>query len=109
LIPSPCLKYGPQVQLSQSEYIFLDGVGSQKRGRFEMCFIEIGAWYSVGATIGTLWYENHGMKIVLINKETHIYKTEHCKTFYYYFIGRRLINLNYLGILKLYLLESNKM
>ncbi|XP_015368797.1 PREDICTED: mitochondrial import inner membrane translocase subunit Tim23-like [Diuraphis noxia] len=73
LIPSPYLKHGSQVQHSQSEYIFIDGVGSKQRGRFEMCFIEIGTWYSVGATIGIMRGVHCGMKIVLLNKQTGTY------------------------------------
>ncbi|KAL5238121.1 hypothetical protein ACI65C_005531 [Semiaphis heraclei] len=73
LVPSPYLKYGPQVQLSQSEYIFVDGVGSQQRGRFEMCFIDIGTWYSVGGTIGVIRGVHYGMKTILLDKQTGTY------------------------------------
>jgi len=73
LVPSPYLKYGPQVQHSQPEYIFLGGDNYQQRGRFEMCFIEIGTWYSVGATIGVIRGVHNGMKIVLRDKQTRTY------------------------------------
>jgi len=73
LVPSPYLKYGLQVQPSQSEYIFLDSAGSNQRGRFEMCFIDIGTWYSVGASIGIIRGVHNGMKTVLLNKQTRIY------------------------------------
>lgn len=73
MIQSPYLQYVPQVQPSQSEYIFLDGAGSKQRGRFEMCFIEIGTWYSVGATIGIIRGVHNGMKIVMRDKQTRTY------------------------------------
>eukprot|EP00102_Acyrthosiphon_pisum_P019988 XP_016657198.1 PREDICTED: mitochondrial import inner membrane translocase subunit Tim23-like [Acyrthosiphon pisum] len=73
IVPSPYLKYGPQVQPSQPEYIFLDGAGSKQRGRFETCFIEIGTWYSVGGTTGIIHGLHNGMKIVLRDKQTRTY------------------------------------
>lgn len=73
LVSSPYLKYVPQIQPSQPEYIFLEGAGSSQRGRFEMCFIEIGTCYSVGATIGIMRGVHNGMKIVLRDKQTFTY------------------------------------
>jgi len=73
LVPSPYLKYCSQVQPSQPEYIFINGAGSKQRGRFEMCFIEIGTWYSMGATIGIIRGVHNGMKIVLRDKQTRTY------------------------------------
>lgn len=73
MVPSPYLKYDPRIQPSQPEYIFLEGVGSKKRGRFEMCFIEIGTWYSVGSAIGVIRGAHNGMKIVLRDKQTRTY------------------------------------
>ncbi|KAE9529066.1 hypothetical protein AGLY_012020 [Aphis glycines] len=75
LVTSPYLNYSPEVlpRRPEPEYIFLEGAGSKKRGRFEMCFIEIGAWYTVGATIGTARGLHHGMKIVARDKQTRTY------------------------------------
>lgn len=75
MVTSPYLNYSPQVLARQQEpeYIFLEGAGSKKRGRFEMCFIEIGAWYIVGATIGSARGLHHGMKIVARDKQTRTY------------------------------------
>jgi len=75
LVTSPYLNYSPQVlpRHPEPEYIFLEGAGSKKRGRFEMCFIEIGAWYTMGATIGAARGLHHGMKIVALDKQTRTY------------------------------------
>ncbi|XP_025191307.1 mitochondrial import inner membrane translocase subunit Tim23-like [Melanaphis sacchari] len=67
------LNHGPQIQPYQPEYIFLDGAGSKQRGRFEMCFIEIGAWYTVGASIGIVRGMHYGMKIVTRDNLTRTY------------------------------------